>query len=248
MLRAEGFAPAGTAHGLDLSLERGRTLAVTGPDSESTSIWLRALGALDPPAAGRLELAGAQPWRLSEDDWHDLRRRAGFVTRQAPLLSVLDGLTNVSLPLLYHGLVRRDEAHARARRILEELGWSGPLTELPAYLEEGRRRMLALARTLILDPEILMVDEPFADHGDRQLSATETAMARLIARPALTVAIATSHVAFARRHADAILFVAPEEPPRIFKGWREMTESTDHAVRSFLDGLTRRARALTDHD
>lgn len=248
VLRTRDLAPAGTRYGVDLNLARGQTLAVTGPDTNLSSAWLRMLGAVDPAATGTLELTDTRPWQLSEEELRDLRRRVGFVTRRAPLLSVLDGLANVSLPLLYHGLAERDEAQHRARQVLEELGWAGPLTELPAYLEEGQRRLLAFARAVILDPEILMVDEPFPDHGGRQLSETENAMTRVLEHPRLTVAFATSHAAFARRHADAILFVGPEERPRVFAGWSEMANSADDSVRSFLEELTRRARALTDHD
>lgn len=148
--------------GIDLTLERGATMAVMGPSGSGKSTLLHVIGGLLPPSAGRVLLRGRDLAALGTDELARVRNREiGFVFQDHHLLPQCTVIENVMVPTLADPRAgERDTALARARELLEKVGLQERLGHLPARLSGGERQRVALVRALIMQPELLLADEP----------------------------------------------------------------------------------------
>ena len=221
-------------HGLSCRIPAGRLVCLVGPNGSGKTAYLRTLAAVDPPASGKLRLFGQEAARLGAESRRALRLRAAFIAEGAPLLSVVTGLTNVTLPAMYHRLGHNLEIRAAALETLKFLNYPGRDDVLPAYLNQHERLLLAIARCLMLSPELMFLDEPFhmADGACRQRESD--IYVRLSRERGLAVLIATHNLGFVRRHADEILFLHATGSSR-YTNWKAFAESEHAGVREFLD-------------
>lgn len=145
-------------NGVDLSIEEGEFVAIIGPSGSGKSTLLHMLGALDTPDSGRVVIDGKD--LAAERDLASFRRRTvGFVFQLHNLIPTLTTLENVQVPLIEDGL-RPAERRARAAELLERVGLSQRLDNLPTTLSGGERQRVAIARALVNSPRILIADEP----------------------------------------------------------------------------------------
>ncbi|HEY3645581.1 MAG TPA: ATP-binding cassette domain-containing protein [Gammaproteobacteria bacterium] len=239
LLQAAALCPrrsdgAALQHPLSIDVKAGETVCLVGPNGGGKTAYLRALAAVDKPAAGTLTLLGKDSSRLNTDAWRALRLRAAYVLEGAPLLSVVNGLINVTLPAMYHRLGSATQVAAAAQELLKFLDYPGRQDLLPAYLNQHERLLLAIARCLMLSPELMFLDEPFhmTDNACREREAA--VFRRLTRDKGLAVLIATHNLGFVRRHADKIVFLHPQWVGS-FDGWKPFSASTQAEVRDFLD-------------
>jgi lipoprotein-releasing system ATP-binding protein len=144
---------------VSFSLAPGEALAIVGPSGSGKSTLLYILGTLEPPSAGRVTLGGTDPARLDEPGLAAFRnRRVGFVFQDHCLLPQCSLLENVMTPTLVAG--EDDDYDARARDLLQAVGLAERLDHLPAELSGGEKQRAALARALVMKPELLLCDEP----------------------------------------------------------------------------------------
>ena len=161
--------------GISFSLDRGEAMAIMGPSGSGKSTLLYLLGTLEPASAGRVRLDGVDPSRLPEKELAAFRNRhIGFVFQDHCLLPQCSVLENVLVPTLV--AETRNDHLGRARELLEMVGLSDRAEHRPAELSGGEKQRVALARALILEPTLVLCDEPTGnlDHG-----AAET-VARLL--------------------------------------------------------------------
>ena len=230
-LRGDGSA---FEHGLSCRIGSGRIVCLVGPNGGGKTAYLRTLAAVDPPASGSLTLFGRDAQGLDDTAWRALRLKVAFISEGAPLLSVVTGLSNVTLPAMYHHLYDTQQARVKAEEILAFLGYPGRQDLLPAYLNQHERLLLAIARCLMLSPELLFLDEPF-HMTDSACRERESGIYQKLARErGLTVLLATHNLGFVKRQADEIVFVHPDGVWR-FAGWKEFAAATRSQVRDFLD-------------
>jgi putative ABC transport system ATP-binding protein len=146
--------------GIDLDIGRGELLVLMGPSGCGKSSLLNLIGALDAPSAGSYRLDGREVTTLSEPERVQLRRdEVGFVFQSFHLVARMTALRNVELPMIFAG-VPRAERRARAARALEELGLATRLAHRPDELSGGERQRVAIARALVMDPPLILADEP----------------------------------------------------------------------------------------
>jgi lipoprotein-releasing system ATP-binding protein len=146
--------------GVSLAMDAGQTAAILGPSGSGKSTLLSILGTLEPPSGGRVLLDGVEPFRLGERALAAFRnRRIGFVFQDHYLLPQCSVLENVLVPAVAGGPLR-PETLDRARMLLERVGLDGRLDHRPAELSGGERQRAALARALLLAPDLLLADEP----------------------------------------------------------------------------------------
>jgi putative ABC transport system ATP-binding protein len=155
--------PSGTGqltilHPLDLTIERGRVVAITGPSGSGKSTLLGLIAGLDAPSEGHIVLDEVDITTLDEDALARLRGvRIGIVFQFFHLLPSLTAFENVLVPMEIAGV--RD-AHPRARALLSEVGLSERTHHYPSQLSGGEQQRVAIARALANDPPILLADEP----------------------------------------------------------------------------------------
>ena len=145
---------------VDLSLNRGDALAVTGPSGSGKSTLLYIVGLLDELTAGNIEVLGSDPTAMSESELAKFRNEhLGFIFQDHHLLPQCTVLENVLIPLLAgDGVADADEK--RASDLLTRVGLADRVTHRPAQLSGGERQRVAVCRALINQPEILLADEP----------------------------------------------------------------------------------------
>lgn len=145
---------------VSLEIAAGEMVALTGPSGAGKSTFLHLVGALDAPTAGRILFEGRDLASLEEDDLARFRNESvGFVFQSHHLLPEFTAVENAMMP----GLVRRlsrGEARRRAEESLARVGLSDRLEHRPGELSGGEQQRVALARALVLQPRLLLADEP----------------------------------------------------------------------------------------
>ena len=147
--------------GIDLVVERGEFLALTGPSGSGKTTLLNMIGLLDRPTSGSMAFQGIDVSRLDEAETTALRGRGiGFVFQFHYLLPAFTALENVLLPLLADRGRRDAEMHDRAAALLEDVGLEDRMFYRATDLSGGQQQRVALARALVMQPPLVLADEP----------------------------------------------------------------------------------------
>ena len=145
---------------INLQVEEGEFLAIMGPSGSGKSTLMNIIGMLDRPSSGTYHLDGKEVARLGEKKSAKVRNQEiGFVFQQFFLLSKLNALQNVELPLIYAG-VSQSKRKALAKQYLEKVELETRMHHLPSELSGGQKQRVAIARALVNRPSIILADEP----------------------------------------------------------------------------------------
>lgn len=145
-------------HEISFDLQARQSVAIVGASGSGKSTLLSIMAGLDTPSSGSVHLAGVDLFALSEDERAAQRaHRVGFVFQSFQLLSSLNALENVMLPLELQG---SPDAQSCAADILQRVGLSQRLRHMPKHLSGGEQQRVALARAFVLKPAVLFADEP----------------------------------------------------------------------------------------
>ena len=205
MIKADGLSkvvPNGPSqlvilHEIDLAVMAGEAVAIVGASGSGKSTLLGLLAGLDTPSAGSVQLDGVDLFALGEDGRAALRAKLlGFVFQSFQLLPALNALENVMLPLELAGV--RDAAR-RAAAMLERVGLGERLAHYPKYLSGGEQQRVALARAFVIEPKLLLADEPTGNLDADTGAGIVDLMFALNAAAGTTLVLVTHDDAIARR-------------------------------------------------
>jgi len=193
--------------GVDLTVARGEFLALRGASGAGKSTLLHLIGGLDSPNAGEIHFAGQNLARFSESELtHFRNRRVGFVFQAYHLLPELDALENVCLPARIARILASD-VEKRGRELLSRVGLKDRSDHKPSELSGGEQQRVAIARSLINEPELLLADEPTGNLDSQTGGEIIELLKSLRVERQMTFIIAT-HDAKVAAHAQRVIELA----------------------------------------
>ncbi|MFW5745977.1 MAG: ABC transporter ATP-binding protein [Nanoarchaeota archaeon] len=146
--------------GLDLVIREGEFVSIQGPSGSGKSTAMNIIGCLDVPTKGRVRLAGTDIATLHESDLAQIRgRKIGFIFQKFNLIPTMSTLENVMLPMAFQS-IPPSRRHSRAKELLELVELGDRLHHKPNELSGGQQQRVAIARSLAMDPDVILADEP----------------------------------------------------------------------------------------
>jgi putative ABC transport system ATP-binding protein len=194
--------------GVNLEVQRGEFLAVTGPSGSGKSTFMHIVGCLDRPTSGQYFLDGQDVSRMSKDALAAVRnKKIGFVFQGFNLLSRTSALDNVELPLLYGGSgMKTSDRHKRAMEVLSAVGLGNRADHHPNQLSGGQQQRVAIARALINNPSILLADEPTGNLDTKTSIEVMGIFQRLNQERGITVVLITHEMDIAEYGTRTVTF------------------------------------------
>jgi lipoprotein-releasing system ATP-binding protein len=185
--------------GLDLDLAEGERLAIVGESGVGKSTLLHILGTLDKPTSGRILYRGKELSNVDEDALAEFRNHdVGFVFQFHYLLPDFNALENVMLPALIQGW-ERDKAEEAALKLLEKVGLKERVGHQPGKLSGGEQQRVAVARAVILSPQLILADEPTGDLDVGTGEEIQNLLFNLNEEARIALVVATHNRAFAEK-------------------------------------------------
>ena len=205
---AVGEVEVKALRGVNLEMQRGEFLAVTGPSGSGKSTFMHIVGCLDRPTSGQYFLDGQDVSRMSKDALAAVRnKKIGFVFQGFNLLSRTSALDNVELPLLYGGGgMKTAERHTRAMEVLDAVGLGNRADHHPNQLSGGQQQRVAIARALINNPSILLADEPTGNLDSKTSIEVMGIFQRLNQERRITVVLITHEMDIAEYGTRTVTF------------------------------------------
>ncbi|MBM4007701.1 MAG: ABC transporter ATP-binding protein [Planctomycetes bacterium] len=231
----KSFGALKALRGVTLSFPRGQTTVVLGPSGCGKSVLLKHLVALERPRKGEVWFDDQRIDQLRECDLGSVRRRIGFLFQQGALFDSLTVSDNVGFPLVEHGIGSTADREQRVRRVLRMVGLEEKYRQMPGDLSGGQRKRVALARAIVLDPEVVLYDEPTTGLDPITSDVINELILKLADELGITSIVVTHDLASAFKVADHMVMmhegkVKLEGAPEPFRA------SEDPIVSRFLKG------------
>jgi len=159
----KSFEDYAVLKGIDLDLYQGENLAVLGRSGTGKSVLIKLISGLLKPDRGTIEVLGQDVTKISDRELQELRIRIGFSFQASALYDSMTVRQNLEFPLVRNRKnITRGEIDTEVEKVLEAVGLSQTINQMPSELSGGQRKRIGIARTLILNPEIMLYDEPTA--------------------------------------------------------------------------------------
>ena len=221
--------------GIDLEVERGEVVCVIGPSGSGKSTLLRCINLLEEPTSGSVSVLGHE---LTDPDCdiEAVRTRIGMVFQQFNLFPHMSVLDNVSVA--QRKVLRRSryEADSTSRALLARVGLAEKEAAFPGQLSGGQQQRVAIARSLAMDPEVMLFDEA-TSALDPELVGDVLAVMRGLAEAGMTMVVVTHEMGFASNVADRVVFmdagsIVEQGPPS-----RVIADPAEERTKRFLQSV-----------
>ena len=248
MIRIRGLRKSFGDHvvlnGIDFDVQPSQVVVVIGPSGSGKSTFLRCCNGLEQPQGGRIDICGRTLFdegrMLADADCNALRQDVGMVFQSFNLFPHLSVLHNITLgPRMLRGLSRA-AAEDKARALLDKVGLAHKADAMPASLSGGQKQRVAIARSLAMEPRVMLFDEP-TSALDPELVGEVLQVMKLLASEGMTMMVVTHEMGFAREVADVVVvmdgggIVESGPPATIF------SNPTQERTRGFLQAVLARA-------
>ncbi len=201
----KNFGPLHVLKDVDLTVDRGEVVVVIGPSGSGKSTLCRTINRLETIDSGTITIDG-QPLPEEGKQLAQLRAKVGMVFQSFNLFAHKTVLENVTLgPVKVKGM-KKSDADARGKQLLERVGIASQADKYPAQLSGGQQQRVAIARALAMDPSVMLFDEPTSALDPEMINEVLDVMTDL-AREGMTMVVVTHEMGFARRAADRVVFM-----------------------------------------
>ena len=208
---------------VSFKIDKGEFVAIMGPSGSGKSTLMHILGALDKPTSGQYILDGENVEKLTDDELSDIRnRKIGFVFQAFNLLPRTTCLKNVILPMAYGG-IPKEKREAKAKKLLEMVGLKDRMYHTSNQISGGQQQRVAIARALVMDPSLLLADEPTGNIASAQADEIMAIFEKLNDEGNTIVMI--THEPDIAEHAKRII---------LFKDGKIVSDSNSHQRRRVL--------------
>lgn len=241
------FGAQDVLRGLTLNVPHGQTLALIGESGCGKTVTLKLVVGLLRPTAGVVRFDGHTFAELNDRELVRQRLRIGFLFQGAALFDSLTVFDNVAFGLRAHRKMSPNEMRDRVRQRLQEVGLAeGVERKMPAELSGGMKKRVGLARALVLDPEVMLYDEPTTGLDPIMSDVINELILQTRRRRPITSIVVTHDLRTVRKVADRVVMLYPlsrlkdDEPQVLFDGApAELDACTEHRVRQFVEGEAR---------
>lgn len=217
---------------LSCRFTRSRITVLMGGSGSGKSTALRMIAGLQRPDSGRVLVGGEDVARMREAELQRIRRRLGMLFQDGALLDSMSVLENVGLPLREHTRMSPAEIEDAVHDRLAAVGLHDVDDLLPGELSGGMLRRVALARAIIMDPEVVLADEPFSGLDPPNVERIEALFRDLCHERGLTLIVTSHHMASSLRLSDQIVLL--QHGRAICGDPRSLATSGDEEIRGFL--------------
>ncbi len=221
--------------GVDVTVKDREVMVVLGPSGSGKSTLIRCINRLEAHQEGRIEVDGIE---LSNDlrNIDQIRSEVGMVFQQFNLFPHLTVLDNITLAPIWVRKKPKAEAEETARALLERVGIPEQAEKFPGQLSGGQQQRVAIARSLAMEPKIMLFDEPTSALDPEMISEVLDVMKDL-ARDGMTMVCVTHEMGFAREVADRIVFMEEGEIVEVGTPEHFFTNPTEDRTKLFLSQI-----------
>jgi len=218
---SKSFGPLQVLRDLNLTIYRNQTTVIVGPSGTGKSVLLKLLVRLLSPDHGAVFFDGRQIDRLNNRELVAVRKRIGFLFQMGALFDSLSVGRNIAFPLVEHTRMSASEREARVERVLRLVGLDGTDRKMPGQLSGGQRKRVALARSIALEPEAVLYDEPTTGLDPVTSDLINELILAMGEKLGLTNIVVTHDMVSAGKIADRVIMlskaaVVADGPPRAF--------------------------------
>lgn len=218
-----------------LAVQPGEFVLLVGPGRSGKGLLLKLCAGLVAPEQGTVRVLDHDLATLDDEGLAELRQRIGVVLQQPGLRSNMTLYTNVCLPLVYHQGIDEEEVRPRVMPVLEALGLASLEKRFPAQLTTGEARCAALARALVMDQELLLLDEVMAGLDAEMVRRVDRVLTEYRRMHAVTILATLHNPSLLLERADRIAFVRQGRLEAV-GSYAEMAKTSDEVLRVYLGG------------
>lgn len=193
--------------GIDEHICKGEKVVVIGPSGSGKSTFLRCLNLMEIPTEGTILFEGNDITHASDKEINLMRRKMGMVFQHFNLFPHLTIKKNITLAPVKLGLMTQEEADKKALDLLERVGLPDKADSYPAMLSGGQKQRIAIARSLAMNPDVMLFDEP-TSALDPEMVGEVLELMKQLAEDGMTMVVVTHEMGFAREVASRVMFMA----------------------------------------
>ena len=206
--------------GITENIEKGEKVVIIGPSGSGKSTFLRCLNLLEKPTSGSIIFEGTDITNSSEKELNLMRQKMGMVFQHFNLFANLSIINNITLAPVKLKLMTKEEAEAKAEELLKKVGLLDKAYNYPTQLSGGQKQRIAIARSLAMNPDVMLFDEPTSALDPEMVGEVLNIMTEL-ADDGMTMVVVTHEMGFAREVASRVMFMADgvimeQNPPKEF--------------------------------
>ena len=201
------FGETTVLNGISEQIDKGEKVVIIGPSGSGKSTFLRCLNLTEKPTSGSIVFDGQELTSLHDRELNLIRRRMGMVFQHFNLFPHLSIRRNITLAPVRLGILTQEQADEKAAELLKRVGLADKADAYPAQLSGGQKQRIAIARSLAMNPEVILFDEP-TSALDPEMVGEVLELMKQLAEDGMTMVVVTHEMGFAREVASRILFMA----------------------------------------